>query len=157
MRRRPSYRAIHTHLSYTVEELARATGVCKATVRRWLKAGLPAITDMRPALIVGADAITFLRRRGRPTRRCKLGEFFCFACREPRRPAFREAEIASRTIHTLNVRALCEACATTMHTRVSLKRIAQFCALVRLPDKQAEPHLSEREKACGNVHLSEAG
>lgn len=98
MRRRPSYRAIHTHLSYTVDELARATGVCKATVRRWLKAGLPAITDMRPALIVGADVIAFLRQRRRSARRCKLGELFCFACREPRRPAYGEAEIARRPV-----------------------------------------------------------
>lgn len=153
---RPNWRAIHTHLSYTVDELARETGVCKATVRRWTKDGLITYTDQRPYLIRGSDALAYLRRRRKAPRPCKLGEFPCFSCRTPRRPAYGEAEIVSRAPKTLNVRALCEVCATTMHTRVSLARLKQFKALVRLSDRQAQARLTETLPPCGNVHLEKA-
>lgn len=153
---RPNWRAIHTHLPYTVDELARATGVCKATVRRWAKDGLLTCADQRPYLIRGSDAVTYLRRRRKVPQRCKLGEFPCFSCRMPRRPAYAEAEIVSRSPKTLNVRALCEVCATTMHTRVSLARLERFQALVRLPDRQAQVRLIETGPTCENVHLEKA-
>lgn len=153
---RPNWRAIHSRIPYTVDELARATGVCKATVRRWTKHGLPTCALQRPHLIHGADAVAYLRRRRTAPRRCKLGEFLCFSCRVPRRPAYGEAEIVSRAPKTLNVRALCEVCATTMHTRVSLARLAQFQALVRLPDRQAQARLIETDPTCENVHLEKA-
>lgn len=153
MSRRPNIRAIRLHRSYTVDELARTTGACKATVRRWLKTGLPAVTDKRPALIVGEDAIAFLKRRGRPARKCRLGEFYCLSCREPRRPALGEAEIASRSLRTVNVRALCEVCVTVIHTRVSLARLDPFRAVVRLSDRQASPRLKDAGQASPDVHL----
>ena len=73
----------------------------------------------------------------------RLDQFYCLSCREPRRAAYREAEIASRTAYTLNVRALCEVCAATTHKRVSLKRIAQFRAAVTLSGEQAQRRLKD--------------
>jgi hypothetical protein len=142
-RRRPHRRAIRIHRSYTVDELAHTTGVCKATVRRWLKRGLPAITDMKPALITGEDAVAFLQGRSRPKQRCQLDEFYCFSCREPRWAAFGEAEIASQTAYTLNFRALCAVCAATVHKRVSLKRMGQFRAAVAQSGEQAQRRLKD--------------
>ena len=156
MGRRPNYRAIRIHLPYTVDELARTTGVCKATVRRWVKQGLPATTDCKPALITGEDAVAFLKGRSKPKRRCELDEFYCLSCREPRRAAYGEAEIASRTNQTLNVRALCEVCTAMTHKRVSLRRLAQFTALVRLDGEQGARRLIDTGRPCLNVHLQKA-
>lgn len=156
MRRRPNYRAIRIHRPYTVDELARATGACKATVRRWVKQGLPATIDCKPALITGEDAVAFLKGRSKAQRRCELDEFYCLSCREPRRAAYGEAEISSRTSHTLNVRALCEVCTAMTHKRVSLKRLAHFTALVRLYGEQGEGRLMDTGLACPDVHLQRA-
>lgn len=156
MRRRPNHRAVRIHLPYTVDELARVIGVCKATVRRWVKQGLPATTDGKPTLITGEDAVAFLKGRSKPKRRCGLDEFYCLSCREPRRAAYGEAEIASRTSHTLNVRALCEVCTAMTHKRVSLKRLAQFTVLVRLDGEQGARRLMDTGQACPDVHLQKA-
>ena len=48
--RRPNWRGVRRHRSYSVDEAARTVDVAKGTVRRWTKAGLPAITDRKPAL-----------------------------------------------------------------------------------------------------------
>jgi DNA-directed RNA polymerase specialized sigma24 family protein len=42
--KRPTGQRIKTHRSYDVTEAARALGVAKGTVRRWLKDGLPCRT-----------------------------------------------------------------------------------------------------------------
>ena len=69
-RRCPGRRGIKIHRNYTVDEVARIRGVAKITVRRWIKGGLPALTDRKPTLILGEDFAQFLpgprRLRGRP-------------------------------------------------------------------------------------------
>jgi DeoR/GlpR family transcriptional regulator of sugar metabolism len=42
--KRPTGQRIKIHRSYDVTEAARALGVAKGTVRRWLKDGLPCRT-----------------------------------------------------------------------------------------------------------------
>ena len=78
--RRPNRRAIKQHYSYTSEEAARVLGVSKGTVRRWMKDGLPCLTDQRPFLILGTDLRDFLKYRNRPRQTCQLNECFCFRC-----------------------------------------------------------------------------
>ena len=63
---------INIHRGYSVDEVARARGVTKGTVRRWTKSGLPAITDQKPLLILGEDLIEFLTMRKAPSQRCSL-------------------------------------------------------------------------------------
>lgn len=58
-RRRANRRAIKLHYSYTSEEAAMMLGVSKGSVRRWLKDGLPHLTDQRPYLILGDDLREF--------------------------------------------------------------------------------------------------
>ena len=65
-----------------------------------------------------------------PKRTCRLHECFCFACREPRTPAFGEVEFHPLTPSSGNMRALCAACATVMHKRVAVNRLDQLRSLV---------------------------
>lgn len=74
--------------SYTVEELAEATGTTPQTVRAWIKTGLPALTDERPHLVIGRQAKAYLADRAEKARRpLGIGEFFCFRCKYPVRAA----------------------------------------------------------------------
>lgn len=127
MARRLNGRALHIHRSYTVEELARTLGTCRATVWRWIKReGLPAIADQKPFLILGKDAREFLAARRRPKHRCALDEFYCLRCRVPRRAASGVAVITSENAISCNIRASCEVCDATMHKRVSNAQVAEL-------------------------------
>lgn len=136
VRRKPDWRAIRKHRPYRVDEAARALGVCKATVRRWIKQGLPAIADSKPILILGRDLIAFLQKRRRAKQQCEPGEFYCFRCRTPKRAAFGEAEIVHTATTSVNLRALCATCATVMHKRVSLRKLAQLTAILTIQDNK---------------------
>lgn len=153
MRRRPNYRAIHRHLNYTVDELAREIGVCKGSVRRWIKAGMPVVREGRPVLILGRDAAVFLSRRRKPKQTCRLNEFPCFHCRAPREAAGAVAVIVSRQGGTYNMRARCGACGTVMHKRVSLARIGELRAVLAITATQPDARLSCGESARLNVHF----
>jgi len=51
--------------NYTVSEVATLYGISKATVRRWIRLGLPVIDDMRPILILGCDLLDYIHRQRR--------------------------------------------------------------------------------------------
>ena len=74
--------------SYSVNDIAVLLDVSKATVRRWIALGLPAITDMRPVLVLGFDLKEYPKQRRTKNKNC-LGptEMFCCRCRGPKRPA----------------------------------------------------------------------
>jgi len=65
-RHRLRRQCVKVHRSYTVDEASRLLGVAKGTVRRWMTAGLPFLTDQKPALILGADLAAFLKARAKP-------------------------------------------------------------------------------------------
>ena len=119
-RRRPNGRAIKSNRTYTVDEAARTTGSSPVTIRRWLGKGLPAMTDRKPALILGEDLIAFLKARKPARQKCRPPECYCLKCRVPREPAFDTVEIIPINATTGNMRALCADCTTIMHKRVPL-------------------------------------
>jgi hypothetical protein len=148
--RRPNWRGVRRHRSYSVDEAARTVDVGKGTVRRWTKTGLPAITDRKPALILGSDLIDFIKSRRQPKQRCQLDELYCFACRAPRRPAFNAVEYVPLTPTGGNLRALCARCSTVMHKRVSTASLAALKAILSVAVTQADKPISERDEPCLN-------
>jgi hypothetical protein len=135
--RRPNRRAIKQHYSYTFEEAARVLGVSKGTVRRWMKDGLPCITDQRPFLILGADLRNFLDRRNRSTQTCRLHECFCFRCRKPKAPAAGMVDYTSRTTVSGKISAICEECGTLMHKAFSAANLHASWSLQRFHFRKA--------------------
>ena len=136
-----------------MSELARTVGVSKRTIRRWMGAGLPAIRDRKPALILGQDAVDFLNRQPKLKARCGPGQFFCFRCRAARASAFAQAEIAHRSASSVNLRALCGDCSGVMYRRVSLRRLLRDMPEIDVRDPQAEQHLTDTTQACENVTM----
>lgn len=137
MPKRPSWRGIKIHRSYTIDEAARALRVAKGTVQRWLKIeGLLAMKDQRPFLIHGQDLIEFLKRDKRSGKKCKLQEAYCFSCREPREPAGGMADLVSISDKIGDLQALCSHCGGMMHKRVSMRLQGQLGTLLDLTIRQ---------------------
>lgn len=141
-KRHPSARRVKRHRSYRVDEAASAVGSCRATIRRWIKEGLPTVRDTRPALILGSDLIEYLERK-RSGPRCGLAECYCFRCRAPRQPALGMADFLPMTERGGNLRAICSVCGCLMHKRVSLAtwKAIQDGLAVQIMERQ--PHQEE--------------
>jgi hypothetical protein len=151
-KRRPDWRRIKKHRSYTVDEAARTLGASKGTVRRWTKSGLPALVDQKPMLILGADLIEFGGGRRKPKCKCAPDECYCVRCRVPRTPFDREAEYVPLNGTGGNLRGLCPICTTLMHKRVSLRQLPAISALLELSFPQGHPSLRDCDKPSPNDH-----
>ena len=144
--RRPNFRLVKIHRSYTVEEVAVLLDVHKGTVRNWINHyGLPVVDKKRPILIRGNSLKNFLEeRRARNKRSLKPGEMYCFRCREPRFPFNMEAAIKQVNGHINNLVGQCCLCKTPMNRRISLARLqtAKGSLSVKIPEDLK--HLIER-------------
>jgi hypothetical protein len=134
MARRPGWRAVKRHRSYTYEEAARALHMHKNTVANWVKScGLPALTGGKPHIILGCDLIEFLKaRKARNRTKLKPGEFYCLGCKMARRPAGNLVEALPGNTGPVNLRAICHTCERLMHRRVARARIGKICAKLDL-------------------------
>lgn len=145
---------VKIHRTYTVDEVAKTLGVGKPTVRRWIKgSGLPALTDKKPWLIQGGDLNDFLKASRAPRRKCQLDECYCVKCRKPQKPAGAMAEFIPLTLTGGNLRAICPACETIMHKRVSRAALAGLSAILELSIAREPPHIIDRDHSCLNMHL----
>lgn len=142
--RRPNPRLAKIHRNYMIDEIALLLDVHDNTVRRWRKEGLPAIDDRRPTLIRGADLREFLERRRREVRRpLEPGQVFCLKCRQPRWPAFDEAECLTNHGAGAVLRALCPVCTSVMNRRVSGDQLAAFRQILAITSRQDESSIDD--------------
>ena len=151
----PSPHRIKIHHTYTIEEIARVLRIHKQTVRRWEKAGLSAIDDGRPRLILGTEIRRFLSERRRQARRpSPPGHMFCFRCRSPKIPSGGLADLLPLTAAIANLCAMCD-CGTLMYRWVSRRTIgvAMRNLLVTMPDAQSR--LTGGASASQNVQFIE--
>jgi hypothetical protein len=126
-KRHPNPNLAKIHYSKTVEEIASLFDVCRATVRNWIKHGLPTISNIRPTLILGQDLRAFLQaRRMKNKRKCQIGEMYCFKCRAPKTPAIGMVDYEPKTATTGNLIGMCPDCGTIMNRRASLAKLDQF-------------------------------
>jgi len=148
--RKPDWRGIKSHRSYTVEEVARMVRVAKGTVRRWIKRGLPSINDKKPALVLGADLIDFHRLQKKPKQKCLPHECFCVKCRKPRTPAGGMAEYVPLTATSGNLRAICPDCLKFMYRRVALSKLSALRLFLEIAIAQATDRLIDGSKPSPN-------
>jgi Helix-turn-helix domain len=123
--RRADWRRIKSKYSYTVEEAARALNLHRNTVRNWIwRGGLPAMTESRPHLILGAVLIEFLkRRRSARKRKCGLGELYCLKCRAPRKPVAEMIEHRPMTSGRTRIVGICSTCESLLHRFVANRNL----------------------------------
>jgi len=155
--RQGSPRRVKRHRSYTVDEASKALDVAKGTVRRWMKLGLPFISDQRPYLILGDDLVAFLGERRPAKRTCAINECYCFKCRAPRAAAGGMAELTPLSTKSGNLRALCSTCSGLMHKRVSLARLPELRGILDVTIRQADTPIDECSEPSLNDHFPKKG
>ena len=151
--RRPDWRRIKIHRSYTVDDVARVLGVAKGTVRRWIKNGLAALHEQKPALILGADLIAFGRIRKVEKQRCKAHECYCVKCRAPRAPFGNLVEYVPLTLSNGNLRGLCPDCGTLINKRIAGKKIPELGKILTVSITQGQSHLLDSPMSCLNDYF----
>jgi hypothetical protein len=151
-KRRPNYRLVKIHRSYTVEEVACLFDTHKNTVRAWVKAGLPTSDRKRPMLILGCDLAAFLQaRRTRNRRPCQPGEIYCVRCRTVKRPAGDMAEYQPITERLGNLIGICPECESMLYRRASLAKLTQIQGNLRVTFAEAARQVSESHEPTVNV------
>jgi hypothetical protein len=155
-KRRPNYRLVKIHRSYTVEEVARLFGTHKNTVRAWVKAGLPICDSKRPMLILGRDLAAFLRmRRTKNKRPCQPGEIYCVRCRAPKLPAGGMAEYEPVTEKFGSLMGICPDCEGMIYRRASRAKLPEIQGNLDITFSEAERRVSEIDLPIVNSDLSQ--
>lgn len=139
-KRKLNPRRIKSRSSYYIHELAKVLGVCPNTIHNMVKAGLPVIQGSYPYLIMGSEAIAFIKERQAKSKTAsKPDEIYCMSsgCRKRTKIKNREAVLEIVAPNVGNLKAFCEACGTKTNKRISLKKISEFHAVLKL---QQLPH-----------------
>jgi hypothetical protein len=125
-KRKIDLRRIRARVCYSVPDAAVLLLVTEATIRAWLRAGLPALDRNRPTLILGADLKAWLQER-QISRRHKCGpdELFCLRCRRPRTLRPNSTELIEKNPKRLMIRGKCSTCDTVMHKVASRAKVAE--------------------------------
>lgn len=152
--KRSNGRRIKMHRSYDVAEAAKAVGVSRGTIRRYLKDGLHNLSDQRPVLILGQDLKEFLDAKRKPRQSCRIDQCYCMSCKAPRRPAFDEVEFQRTNAGRGNVRALCEICSTVMHKVISADGLKALKAILNVTPVLVETRLDDGDSPCTNEHFN---
>jgi len=76
---------ISRHLSYTIEEIAKAYGMTHKTIFRWIEEGLQIVSGQKkPILINGATLKAFIiAKNSKKKVTLKRHEFYCLRCKAP--------------------------------------------------------------------------
>ena len=81
MPKKANFRKIISTDYYSPDELANRVGVCKQTIYRHIKEGLPADQELKPFLIYGREAKSFyIKKYQNDNEKTKPGEVRCHGC-----------------------------------------------------------------------------
>jgi excisionase family DNA binding protein len=137
MAKRPNPRAIKAARTYTIEEAALALGVTPATVRAWVKAGLPLMKSRRPFLILGDALRRFLTDRAQGSKiPLRPDQLYCFTCKARRVPMGLLVDCIPQTPTTARLFGLCEVCGGTCNRMISRSKIDQFSRVFAVAIKE---------------------
>jgi len=126
-------RGIKSNKAYTVIELAEVAGVSTATVRSWLKAGMPRVDDTRPTLILGFQALDFIQTRQKKAKRPLAdGQFFCMRCKAQRAAYGAMADYLPASLNGGSLKTLCEVCGGACSRTISAAQLRSFEAVLSI-------------------------
>lgn len=130
MPKRPNPMAINMALTYTIEEAANALGVTTATIRNYVRRGLPIMTSQRPYLISGEALRLFLLNERQSCKNpLKDNELFCPSCRKGRRPFGMMVDLVVASSKTGRLTGVCEICDGTSQRMISIRQIKDFAVI----------------------------
>lgn len=111
MGKRANPMAVKAALTYEINEAATALGKSPATIRNWIKDGLPVMASRKPYLISGADIRDHIKAKSRAAKSpIEWDELYCFSCRAGRKPLGMAVTAFPNTAKTKRLKGLCERC-----------------------------------------------
>jgi len=119
--------AVKAALSYTIEEAARALRVTPATIRNWIKDGLPVMSSRKPYLLLGQDIRDYLRAKNKAAKRpLEEDGLFCPSCKRSRRPTGMAVALRRINPKTGLLLGTCDHCGCASTRMISTARIEEF-------------------------------
>lgn len=133
MGKRVNPKRIKQNLTYTIAEASEELDVSVATIRNWIKQGLPIEKGQRPFLVYGVDLREFIRSKS-IARKYKLadGELGCFACKASRPPLEGVATHSPVTAKTGRLAGICSVCGGKCSRIVSNTQLSEFSNLLEI-------------------------
>ncbi|MDP2365475.1 MAG: helix-turn-helix domain-containing protein [Ignavibacteria bacterium] len=132
--------------SYSYEELAAVYGVHKNTVAAWVRNGLPCLKEMRPYLILGADAREYLQMQRQTKKQiCKPNELFCMRCKKPTRTLDNRAQYFPLTANKGRLRGLCCTCKGVVNKFVGYTDLSKYAVIFDLATSRALGHIKDTD------------
>ncbi len=111
MGKRANPMAVKAALTYEVGEAAKVLGKSPATIRNWIKDGLPVMASQKPYLISGEALRDFLQAKYRAAKSpLAPDELYCLSCRAGRNPVGSTVEACPNTAKTTRLKGLCSQC-----------------------------------------------
>lgn len=139
MPKRPNPMAVKQVLTYTVEEAANALDVTTATVRNYIRRGLPVMADKRPALLSGQEIRRFLRAERRANKSpLARDELRCPSCQQGRRPFGMLVDVEPINPKTAILKGFCEVCEAPSSRFVATNRLPEFAETFDITERASK-------------------
>jgi hypothetical protein len=119
--------AVKAALSYEIAEVASALGKTPATIRNWIKDGLPVMSSRKPYLISGAAIREYLRDKYKAAKRpLDSDQLYCPACRSGQKPVGMAVTLSALTSRTFLLKGICSRCGGTGTRMISTSQVSNF-------------------------------
>jgi hypothetical protein len=136
MSRRFRTQRIKANKPYEVGELADAAYVSIPTIRNWLSSGMQKVDDNRPTIIMGFQALEYLKTRKASAKRpLKIGEFYCLRCKAPKVPFGGMADYLPTSPKGGRLMALCESCEGRCNRNISAADLEAFSKVLAIENR----------------------
>ncbi|NVO57203.1 helix-turn-helix domain-containing protein [Rhodobacteraceae bacterium B1Z28] len=141
MGKRANPMAVKAVLTYDIKEAAAALGKTPATIRSWIKDGLPVMSSRKPYLISGEAIRFYLRAKYKAAKRpLRPSDFFCPGCGGARQPVGMTATVWPMKNRTVLLKGVCTKCGGTCTRMISKSRLGEFAHRFQLSNKaDSEP------------------
>lgn len=132
MGKRANPMAVKASLTYEVGEAAAALGKSEATIRNWIKDGLPVMASKKPCLISGQVLRDYIRAKSKGAK-TTLGpdQLYCLSCQEGCKPLSMAVEITPNNDKTDRLKGVCETCGGFASRIISKSKSPHFAAIFR--------------------------
>ncbi len=133
MARRINPSKIKKNLTYSMVEAAEDLGISVATVRNWVRQGLPICKGLRPYLIFGEDLRTFIATMQKARRfTLRDDELNCFTCKGGRPPLDGMVIYTPQTTHTGRLSGICGVCGGKCARLIGHAQLDALSAIFRI-------------------------
>jgi len=130
MSKRANPMAVKAALTYEVGEAALALGISKATIRNWIRNGLPVMSKQKPYLILGQALRDYIRAMSQAAKSpLAQNELYCVSCKSAQPPQDLIVEVVPNNSQTIRLKGVCSDCGGAASRIVSKNKTQQFAAI----------------------------